>query len=176
MNNIENLRILYKNAIAGSIVNSDLMIRAIESDLDSLIEILSKSRTSIGLRASDREIALYLEDRADLVASQIRSVKEDSLNVSSIVSDYIASDDDSDLERLVREIDRLKTRLAETDEMVGTLTEDISESSSSVKSQRYAVSLSESMENLIRLSNHVGHLFMLILTTEGSVNQCRINS
>ena len=98
MNNIENLRILYKNAIAGSIVNSDLMIRAIESDLDSLIEILSKSRTSIGLRASDREIALYLEDHADLVASQVRSVKEDSLNVSSIVSEYIESDDDSDLE------------------------------------------------------------------------------
>lgn len=176
MNNIENLRILYKNAIAGSIVNSDLMIRAIESDLDSLIEILSKSRTSIGLRASDREIALYLEDHADLVASQVRSVKEDSLNVSSIVSEYIESDDDSDLERLVSAIDRLKVRLAETDEMVSILTENVSESSSSVKSQRYAVSLSESMENLTRLSNHVGHLFMLILTTEGSVNQCRINS
>ena len=176
MNNIENLRILYQNAIAGSIVNSDLMIRAIESDLDSLIEILSKSRTSIGLRASDREIALYLEDHADLVASQVRSVKEDSLNVSSIVSEYIESDDDSDLERLVVAIDRLKVRLAETDEMVSILTENVSESSSSVKSQRYAVSLSESMENLTRLSNHVGHLFMLILTTEGSVNQCRINS
>lgn len=176
MNNIENLRILYKNAIAGSIVNSDLMIRAIESDLDSLIEILSKSRTSIGLRALDREIALYLEDHADLVASQVRSVKEDSLNMSNIVSEYIESDDDSDLERLVVAIDRLKARLAETDEMVSILTEDVSESSSSVKSQRYAVSLSESMENLTRLSNHVGHLFMLILTTEGSVNQCRINS
>ena len=176
MNNIENLRILYKNAIAGSIVNSDLMIRAIESDLDSVIEILSKARTSIGLRASDREIALYLEDHADLVASQVRSVKEDSLNVSSIVSEYIESDDDSDLERLVVAIDRLKVRLAETDEMVSILTENVSESSSSVKSQRYAVSLSESMENLTRLSNHVGHLFMLILTTEGSVNQCRINS
>ena len=176
MNNIENLRILYKNAIAGSIVNSDLMIRAIESDLDSLIEILSKSRTSIGLRASDREIALYLEDHADLVASQVRSVKEDSLNVSSIVSEYIESDDDSDLERLVVAIDRLKVRLAETDEMVSILTENVSESSSSVKSQRYAVSLSESMENLSRLSNHVGHLFMLILSTVVSVNQCRINS
>ena len=116
MNNAQNLRILYLNAIAGSIVNSDLLIRAMESDLDNSAEILHKSRNSSGLRAVDREIADYFESQIDLIRSDLDKLKEYTRSASEKVSNYLQSQSEDDLDELLNRISESKVYLAEIDQ------------------------------------------------------------
>lgn len=174
MNNAQNLRILYLNAIAGSIVNSDLLIRAIESDLDNSAEILSKSRNSSGLRSVDREIADYFESQIDLVRSDLVKLREYTRSASEKVSDYLQSQSEERLDELLVRINESKAYLAEIDENISNFSESIRNEESNLHSKKYILASYEANESIARMSDHIGQLFMIMLATEGSAMQCKI--
>ena len=174
MSNAQNLRILYLNAIAGSIVNSDLLIRAMESDLDNSAEILSKSRNASGLRSIDREIADYFESQIDLIRSDLVNLRDYASAASEKVSSYLQTQSEDDLDELLARIDESKTYLAEIDENVSRFSESIRNEESNLHSKKYILASYESNESIERLSDHVGQLFMIMLATEGSAMQCKI--
>ena len=174
MNNAQNLRILYLNAIAGSIVNSDLLIRAIESDLDSSAEILSKSRNSSGLRSVDREIADYFESQIELIRSDLTRLKEYTKSASENVSKYLQNQSEEDLDNLLAVITKSKSHLAEIDENISIFSESISNEESNLHSKKYILASYEANESIMRMSDRVGQLFMVMLATEGSAMQCKI--
>ena len=174
MNNAQNLRILYLNAIAGSIVNSDLLIRAIESDLDSSAEILSKSRNSLGLRSVDREIADYFESQIELIRSDLTRLKEYTKSASENVSKYLQNQSEEDLDNLLAVITKSKSHLAEIDENISIFSESISNEESNLHSKKYILASYEANESIMRMSDRVGQLFMVMLATEGSAMQCKI--
>ena len=172
MNNLDNLRILYLNAIAGSIVNSDLLIRAAESDIESTIEILRSGKRQTGLRKSDEEIVMYLLTSLEYLSQEIEQLRHGNQSTSRSVTNYLQLENHEALEDLVKSLNDLKVSIYNTSEFIGTLSSSYDQCQDDVKSSKIKVTIEESKEHLSRLSDHLEQLFMLTLAIEGSAAKC----
>lgn len=174
MNNLDNLRILYLNAIAGSIVNSDLLIRAAESDMDLTTEVLKSGSRSTGLRESDREIVAYLMNKLEYLDQEIEKIRQGNQSTSRSVTIYLQNEDKSSLEELSATLENLKILIYETSNFISKLKSDYDQCLDDMKSSKMKVVIEESKEHLSRLSDHLEQLFMLTLAIEGSAAKCLI--
>ena len=121
MNNLDNLRILYLNAIAGSIVNSDLLIRAAESDIESTAEILRSGKRQTGLRQTDEEIISYLLTNLSYLNQEIEQIRKGNQSTSRSVTNYLQREDQDALEELVQILENVKGMIYNTSEFISTL-------------------------------------------------------
>ena len=172
MNNLDNLRILYLNAIAGSIVNSDVLIRAAESDIDSTTEILRSGKRQTGLRQSDEEVVTYLLTNLDYLRQEIEQIRNGNQSTSRTVTNYLQREDHEAFEELVQTLNNVKLSIYNTSEFVSTLKKSYDQCQDDLKSSKIKVTIEESKEHLSRLSDHLEQLFMLTLAIEGSAAKC----
>ena len=174
MNNLDNLRILYLNAIAGSVVNSDLLISAAESDIESTVETLRSGSRQIGLRTSDSEIVAYLLTSLEYLDQEIDQIRRCNQSTSRSVTIYLQNEDHSSLEGLSENLNNLKILIYNTSQFISTLEQSYDQCQDDVKSSKMKVVIEDSKEHLSRLSDHIEQLFMLTLTIEGSAAKCLI--
>ena len=172
MNNLDNLRILYLSAIAGSIVNSDVLIRAAESDIDSTTEILRSGKRQTGLRQSDEEVVTYLLTNLDYLRQEIEQIRNGNQSTSRSVTNYLQREDHAAFEELVQTLNNVKLSIYNTSEFVSTLKNSYDQCQDDLKSSKIKVTIEESKEHLSRLSDHLEQLFMLTLAIEGSAAKC----
>lgn len=172
MNNLDNLRILYLNAIAGSIVNSDLLIRAAETDIDSTAETLLSSKRQTGLRQSDEEVVTYLLTNLDYLRQEIEQIRNGNQSTSRSVTNYLQNENQESLEELVQTLDNVKLSIYNTSEFISTLKNSYDQCQDDLKSSKIKVAIEKSKEHLSRLADHLEQLFMLTLAIEGSAVKC----
>ena len=162
-NETNGMQILYQNALAGSIVNSDLLFRSIKSDSDAAAETLNVI-TLDSLRAKDRELILHVSG----LMSYVSAVVEDR------TSEYVSSKNAEYLEPLIDTIEKFKLDLENLDNNVSATYSEINACIDDLKSSDARLVLNEVNAHLSTLATHATQLYIVILTTEGSANQCRM--
>lgn len=173
-NENDGMKILYQNALAGSIVNSDLLFRSIKSDLDATTETMNLI-TLDSLRAKDRELIIYISNLLTYVSAIVDESLEDRVKtLTTRTSEYVTAKDENYLDSLIDTIEKFKTDLSNLDENVSNVYNAIDSSIDDLKSSEAKVKLTETCAHLSTLATHATQLYIIILTTEGSANQCRM--
>ena len=173
-NETNGMQILYQNALAGSIVNSDLLFRSIKSDSDAAAEALNVI-TLDSLRAKDRELILYISNLIVLVNAVVGCSLENRVKIlTDRTSEYVSSKNAEYLEPLIDTIEKFKSDLESLDNNVSTAYSEIDACIDDLKSFDARLALNEVNAHLSTLATHATQLYIVILTTEGSANQCRM--
>lgn len=181
MTNEQNgLKILYQNALSGSMVNTDLLYRVIESDKEALHETFYKL-TADKLRVRDRESMHDLRNYLDTIKVTIsESIKRKISYVTESISDYIRSSltavasSSEDLDQILQFIDSLKEDLESLDESISHLSTQMQEIYDDTKTSEFKQCITNAHEHLENLSTHATQMFVVILTIEGSAQQCKM--
>lgn len=173
-NENKGMQILYQNALAGSIVNSDLLFRSIKSDLDAAAETLNVI-TLDSLRAKDRDLILHVLNLMTHVSSVVEVSLENRVKtLTDRTSEYVSSKNSEYLEPLIDTIEKFELDLERLDANVSTVYTAIEACIDDLKSSDARLVLNEVNAHLSTLATHATQLYIVILTTEGSANQCRM--
>lgn len=173
-NETNGMQILYQNALAGSIVNSDLLFRSIKSDSDAAAETLNVI-TLDSLRAKDRELILHVSSLMSYVSAVVEGSLEDRVKtLTDRTSEYVSSKNAEYLEPLIDTIEKFKSDLESLDNNVSAAYSEINACIDDLKSSDARLVLNEVNAHLSTLATHATQLYIVILTTEGSANQCRM--
>lgn len=170
------LRALYHSALSGSIVNSDTILRAIDSDKDAATESLGFVSRFDSLRQNDREIVAEITKSFSDVETLIDSSLPEKLrDLTEATSRYVIRTEESELEALISSIESFKSSLETLDEQIDQTKHVVEEVYDDLKSSSAKQILSgEFLEKIDNLSMHVTQLFVILLTTEGSAQQCKM--
>lgn len=168
------MRILHQNALSGSIVNSDVIHRVIQSDLEAIFEILNSVRMD-SLRSHDRDLFARVIGSYDRLATIIAlELPAKVSDLTSRTSDYVVTQNDEHLELLISSINKFKDDLSAIEESIGVLETSVLETLEDLKSSSAANRLSNLNEHILTLYTHVSQMFIILLTMEGSAVQCRM--
>ena len=178
MNFVQNenkgMQILYQNALAGSIVNSDLLFRSIKSDLDAASETLNVI-TLDSLRAKDRELILGVLNLMTYVSSMVEGNLEDRVKtLTNRTSEYVSTGNLEYLDPLIDTIEKFELDLERLDTDVSNVYSAIESCIDDLRSVDAKIVLTEANAHLSTLATHATQLYIIVLTTEGSANQCRM--
>ena len=177
MNLVQNenkgIQILYRNALSGSIVNSDLLFRSIKADFDGATETLNKIIID-ELRSKDRDLHMYVLQSMSYVELKIVSLEDQMKTLTMHTRAYVESTKDEDCDVLIDTLAKLREELSLLDSDITNASNTIEDCIDEFKSSKARIILTETAPLLSTLAMHVTQLYIVILTTEGSANQCKM--
>lgn len=174
-NENKGLEILYQNALAGSVVNSDVLFRAMERDLDAANESLGHAANLDALRSKDRNIIIDIVSAiSNIDANLNEQINRYIQSITSHVSRYVQASSLENLDEVLQTLSKFREDLQSLDETINYAIDVIRVTFDDITAKSVKSKLEEVIANLNNLSTHATQLFIVVLTAEGSANQCRM--
>lgn len=174
-NENKGLEILYQNALAGSVVNSDVLFRAMERDLDAANESMSHAANLDALRSKDRNIIIDIVSAiSNIDANLNEQINGRIQSITSHVSKYVQASNLENLDEVLQTLSKFREELQTLDEVINYAIDAIRLTFDDITAKSVKSKLEEVIANLNNLSTHTTQLFIVVLTAEGSANQCRM--
>lgn len=174
-NENKGLEILYQNALAGSVVNSDVLFRAMERDLDAANESLGHAANLDALRSKDRNIIIDIVSAiSNIDANLNEQINKHIQSITSHVSKYVQASSLENLDEVLQTLSKFREDLQSLDETINYAIDVIQVTFDDITAKSVKSKLEEVIANLNNLSTHATQLFIVVLTAEGSANQCRM--
>ena len=169
------MQILYENALAGSVVNSDVLFRAMQRDLDAANETMGHAANLDALRSKDRNIIIDIVSAISNIDPNLNEqINKHIQNITSYVSKYVQSKKGEGIEEVLHTLSKFREDLQRLDETINYAIDVIRVTFDDITAKSVKSKLEEVIANLNNLSTHATQLFIVVLTAEGSANQCRM--